>query len=163
MKKIKVRPMTFAEVAELNENSEFHVPHSDREGGVLVEAKLHGKLAPREQDVLRQGVPTGRSIPSVSITTKYGVWYSVLASEIYVEDPSGLPVQVMEETGTQVSVTFYAPAMEGPDVLERVHEALRGEFGPGVLQLRTQNHRPVSEAGLPPVLGVPNGAMPNPI
>jgi hypothetical protein len=109
---------------------------------------------------LEKYIADGAIVPSFGILTLYGSLYSARATEFFVEDPEGEERPVIETVGTQVSMAIYVPGMEGPDVLERMRKALRAEFGAGLLQLRQETHRPVPETGLPPVLGVPNGHMP---
>lgn len=164
MKKISARRMTFEEVAELPKGATVLVPVFDRRTKALVPAALNENMSDSARKILAAGVPSGQSIPSLLIQNMYGSMYSVGANEIYAaSELEGEPFQQIETVGTQVSLTLYAPDMEGPDVLARARAALRKEFGPGILQLRQETHQPVSESGLPPVLGVPEGQIPRPI
>lgn len=159
MRTIKARPMAFQEVAQLNPDSEFFVPtHQDR--NILVTAKLNAAITESDRQTLHEGVPEGWSVPPLLIQSFYGVNYGILASEVYAADSKGRDMSVVETVGTQVGFTLYAPGLEGDAVLDRVRKALRKEFGPGALQLRQQHHQPVSEMGLPPVFGVPEGQLP---
>lgn len=160
MKKIHARRMTFEEVSTLEKNSRFLVPSHDRQPGVLVAARLDTQLHTKDREILEAGVPNGQSIPSLLIQTDYGSMYAVGANQTWAADSDGEAMYQIETVGTQVSLVLYAPGMEGPDVLERARKALRNEFRAGILQLRQETHRPVSEAGLPPVLGVPDGQVP---
>lgn len=160
MKKIHARRMTFEEVSTLEKGSRFLVPTHDRQSGVLVPARLDTQLYTKERETLEAGVPSGHSVPSLSVQSDYGSLYHVAANQIWAADSDGEAMYEIETVGTQVSLVLYAPGMEGPDVLERARKALRAEFGAGILQLRQETHRPVSEAGLPPVLGVPDGQVP---
>jgi hypothetical protein len=160
MEKIHARRMTFEEVATLEKGGLFLVPLHDRRPGVLVPASLDRDTHIKEREILEAGVPSGQSVPTMMVTSVYGSMYGVPANQIWAADADGEAMHLVEEVGTQVSLVLYAPGMEGPDVLERARKALRNEFGAGILQLRQETHRPVSEDGLPPVLGVPDGQVP---
>lgn len=163
MQIIKVNKLNYGEVADLTMGSEFlvHAPGYRPGEGPLTPARLETPLRPDEQEILSAGVPEGKSIPLVTVKTKYGVMYPVPSSRIYIEDENGTEnAAVVETVGSQANITFYAPGMAESEVLERLHKALRAEFGTGVLQLRQESVRPVCETGLPTVLGVPDGEVP---
>lgn len=159
MKKIRARRMAFQEIAGLGPDTTFLVPVHGQPG-VVVPARLDKALEDSTRKILEDGVPPGQSIPTILITTVYSVMYGVSAKDVFAAESDGEAMYLLETVGTQVSLVLYAPGMEGPDVLERARKALRTEFGAGILQLRQEAHRPVSEAGLPPVLGVPDGQVP---
>lgn len=161
METLKLRNLTFEEAATLDAEDEFFVPARGTTTSACVSARLdHGGLGQSAREILESGVPSGQSVPTVNVSTRYGTVYAVSAGDIYTADPDGTDHKVLDDVGTQVSLTLFAPGMEGPDVLERARKALRAEFGPGILQLRQETHRPVAETGLPPVLGVPDGQIP---
>lgn len=167
MRVAKVRKLTIDELADLkvSDNRTLLVPDSNhwKESGVLVAARL--KISLRDSDIqkMREGGKGFLPIPSAYIQTDYGVEYSVSLDHLYTEEdasPIGIDAKIVETVGSQVSMTVYAPGMDGEDVLARMHKVLRAEFGTGVLQLRQQTNCKVSETGLPTVLGVPDNAVP---
>lgn len=156
MKKIKVRTLDFWEVAQLDKDSVFYVKDPEYHSDVLVQAKKSRPFTDHELtalDELENGVRT-RELRMVNIETVFGHQYPVSAERVFVEDREGAEYRLIEAVGTQVSLTFFAPGMEGEAVLERAFNALRKEFGIGVLQVRQYNHRQAREDGLPSVLGV---------
>lgn len=158
MQTIKVKGMDLSVVAVLEPNRDWFYVLRD---GVLFPAQLTSVTPRKDRELLGTpgGLPEGRFMPSVAVQTAYGVMFVAGADQLYVEDPAGEPMQLIETVGTQIGLTVYAPGLEGEDVLGRIRAALRSEFGPGFLQVRQETHRPVSEDGLPPVLGVPDGQI----
>lgn len=167
MRTIKARRLTLEEVANLGPDDGFlaGAPSYRKDSRVLVESTLRGALSKSEVAAitthLDQEDGEMTSLPTVLVRTRFGIKYAVKANALFVEDKAGeADMLLLERVGTQVSMTMYLPGMDGPDVLERTHKALRAEFGIGVVQLRQEFHRDVCEDGLPTVLGLPEGRLP---
>lgn len=93
-------------------------------------------------------------MPTLLVRDEYHSCYGVSANKLYVEDPEGDPAHLVEACGTKVCLSLYAHGMDGPDVLERIHRALRDEFGVGFLRVCQENHRMIPEADQDRMLGM---------
>lgn len=157
---LKVSKIPVGHVAEMQPGKDkFYVLRD----GVLHPARLDCPIARDEKELLSTpgGVPEGRFMPTLFVKTDYCVMFGVRADALYAEDyEDGEEMPLVQTVGSSVTLSIYTPGLtDGRDVEVRIRKALSNEFGKGLAFLRAIHSQPVSEKGLPPVLGNLTGEL----
>lgn len=126
---IKVITLRPEEIQDLTVDDLIYVRDSSFKGIVLVKAHILGQRT-RESEV---------EIRNIYGSTR---WWS-FDDNVYVEHEDGDPLPLMRTAGARLSSTLFFPGMEEEEVQERLYQAIRNEFGPGVVQAWSTRTGPV--------------------
>lgn len=135
-KAVKVRKLSEEEIRGLDKTSLVYITEDefeDKEDGRPV--LVMGCVTSPEAD--------GGYVPVMDV---FGVGgqRSLKHHGIYVEDDKGEPAFVIREAGSHFDLSLIFPKIAAQEVKDRVFEALRKEFGEGVIGIVQANVRPVS-------------------
>ena len=134
---IKMRALDLEEVRNLGPNDPIYVQGTGFSSRALVPA--HRKMQD-EAYLDRENKPT------VHVHCIFGSDFYVSAeTEVFEEDPLGEEMPVVRSAGARVSSSVFIPGLEPEEAEARLKNALRDEFGSGVVELWNLRSQPTKD------------------
>lgn len=141
LEEFTARVLTPDEVRALTPEDVIYVPDFDTRGtgeraNVLVEASIPKSSYPEH-------IRTSNGSEWVTIRDIYGSESGTSIDDIYVADPEGEKKIRFAVAGTNIRLSLMVPGLDEETTRKRVYDALRKEFGNGVVEVWSVKSRPV--------------------